>query len=219
MSETPTPISTDALCDLIRERGAMSRNITGIAGPPGSGKSTLADSLAARLHAADPGSAAVFPMDGYHYDDMILNARGWRSRKGAPHTFDVAGFAYMLARLRSNDEDEIAVPVFDRDIEIARNGARIIARSVRHLIVEGNYLLLDRPPWTRLREHFETTVFLDVPMDVLRARLAERWKALDPAAQRAKFEENDLPNAELVVSASTGFQHVLRDQDLTSKGT
>lgn len=79
-------------------------------------------------------------MDGYHFVDMVLVPRGLRPRKGAPETFDVAGLHHMLLRLRRDEEAEIAVPVFDRRIEIAR--------SVRHVIVEGNYLLLGRPGWS-----------------------------------------------------------------------
>ena len=168
----PHPIDAAELVRIVAGRGHDRRSVTAVAGAPGSGKSTLAESLALRLNADDPGSAAVFPMDGYHYDNMILNARGWLARKGAPHTFDVRGFARMLARLKENTEEEVAVPVFDRAIETARNSARIIPQTVSHLIVEGNYLLLDAPLWADLFPLYDTSVFLDVPEDELRARLA-----------------------------------------------
>lgn len=193
-------VGFDALVEILGERGRAGRHITAVAGPPGAGKSHIADRLADALNADDAGSAAVFPMDGYHFDDAILNAHGWRPRKGAPHTFDVAGFSAMLARLRENTEDRIAVPVFDRSIEIARNAARFIPKSVRHLIVEGNYLLLDEAPWNQLE--FDTTVFLDVPMEEIERRLLGRWQTLEGDALTAKLEENDLPNARLVVAQS-----------------
>ena len=107
-------------------------------------------------------------MDGYHFDDRVLDLRGLRARKGAPETFDVAGLCHMLVRLKRNEETEIAVPVFDRDLEIARAGARLIPRSAKHVIVEGNYLLLDRPSWRDLHAHFDITVMIDVPEAVLR---------------------------------------------------
>lgn len=197
------------LVAILARPGDARRRLTAIAGAPGSGKSTLADLLARRLNDTDPGCAAVFPMDGYHYDDTVLNARGHRPRKGAPFTFDVAGFGQMLARLRANTEDEIAVPVFDRSLEIARNAARIIPQTVRHLIVEGNYLLLNQPPWSGLRVHYDTAVFLEVPEEVLRARLLDRWKGLDGEALRAKMDDNDLPNALLVARESGGWDYVL----------
>ncbi|MBG6142478.1 pantothenate kinase [Labrenzia sp. EL_142] len=192
------------------ERGSKARSITAVCGAPGAGKSTLSDTLAAHLNDRETDSAAVFPMDGYHFDDLILNARGWRARKGAPHTFDVAGFAQMLIRLKRNEEAEIAVPVFDRSIEIARNSARIIPRSVRHLVVEGNYLLLDQSPWHELVPLFDTTVFLDVPLDELERRLSERWQDLSPEDCRKKLAENDLPNAELVSTKSRPAEFILR---------
>ncbi|TGV28969.1 diguanylate cyclase, partial [bacterium M00.F.Ca.ET.168.01.1.1] len=47
------------------------------AGPPGAGKSTISG----RLHELLPeGSAEVVPMDGFHYDDIILNRRGFEER-------------------------------------------------------------------------------------------------------------------------------------------
>ncbi|MEM7752524.1 MAG: nucleoside/nucleotide kinase family protein [Pseudomonadota bacterium] len=202
-------IDLDELVDTLAARGEASRHVTAIAGPPGAGKSFIADRVTDALNERKPGSAAVFPMDGYHYDDAILNARGWRPRKGAPHTFDVAGFAAMLSRLRSNTEDQVAVPVFDREIEIARSSARFIPRDVRHLIVEGNYLLLDATPWTDLQ--FDTTVFLDVPMDELQRRLEDRWRAFQGAELIAKMEENDLPNARLVVEQSRPAEFVLQN--------
>lgn len=202
-------VDLDGLVDILEERGRGARHVTAIAGPPGSGKSYIADRVVEALNAREAASAAVFPMDGYHFDDTILEARGWRPRKGAPHTFDVGGFAAMLDRLRANAEDEIAVPVFDRSIEIARNAARFIPRGVRHLIVEGNYLLLSARPWSELA--FDTTVFLDVPMDELERRLLDRWKSLDGAERIAKMEENDLPNARLVVAESRPADFVLRN--------
>lgn len=188
-------MTVDELARRLAEHAAPGRRIVAVVGAPGSGKSTLAERLAASL--AD---AAVLPMDGYHYDDGLLNARGLRARKGAPETFDVGGFAHMLQRLRSNEEDEIAVPVFDRDLEISRAGARMIGREVRTLIVEGNYLLLAAPPWDRLHALYDVTVFLDVPEAELRRRLIARWRGYGLADDEvtAKVEGNDLPNGRFV---------------------
>ncbi|MGR6467285.1 nucleoside/nucleotide kinase family protein [Rhizobium sp. PAMB 3182] len=202
-------VSVDELVEIIRNASSGNRIIAAVAGPPGSGKSTLAEALVERLNAMEAGSAAVLPMDGYHYDDMVLVPRGLRSRKGAPETFDVAGFRHMLLRLKANDEPEIAVPVFDRSIEIARAGARMVGREVRYLVAEGNYLLLDEDRWRDLQACYDITVMIEEPEPVLRARLEERWKALTGQALIDKIDGNDLPNGRRVMTGSAVPDYVV----------
>ena len=206
------PVSLEELAELITASRSDRRTVIAIVGAPGSGKSTLAEELERRLNASKPGAAAVLPMDGYHYDDRILIARGLKARKGAPETFDVGGLLHMLNRLRRNEESEIAVPVFDRDLEISRGSARMIERSVRHLIVEGNYLLLDRAPWSALRKAFDLSVAIDVPEAILRERLVSRWRShgLSPAEIEAKVEGNDLPNGREIAASSRPADFCLR---------
>lgn len=193
-----------ALAAIIAPHARGGRMVVAVAGAPGSGKSTLADRLASHLNEREPDGAAVLPMDGFHFDDAVLVARGLLSRKGSPETFDVAGLRHMLGRLRDNEEEEVAVPVFDRSREIARAAARLIPRAVRILIVEGNYLLLDRTPWSSLRPAFDLTVMIEVPDQVLRQRLSARWHGygLSPEEIEAKLDQNDLPNGRLVYAAS-----------------
>ncbi len=208
---TGTIVTLETLIAAIARKGeAGKRVIAAIAGPPGSGKSTLAEKVVEALNAADPGSAAILPMDGYHYDDMLLVPRGLRPRKGAPETFDAAGFAHMLMRLRQNAEPEIAVPVFDRSIEIARAGARMIPQSVRYIIAEGNYLLLDEGRWRELQPHYDVTVMIEEPEAVLRERLEHRWKDLSPEDRAWKLDGNDLPNGRRVMENSTAAQYIVR---------
>lgn len=197
-------IDLEGLADELIPRAGGGRIIVALAGAPGSGKSTLTERLAARIEAKAPGTSAILPMDGYHYDDRLLDELGRRAHKGAPDTFDVGGLRQMLVRLRDNEEDAVAVPVFDRDIEIARAGARLIRRAARIVLVEGNYLLFRDAPWSALRPLFDVTVFVDVDEPVLRARLEARWRGhgLGETGVRAKVEENDLPNARLVAARS-----------------
>jgi pantothenate kinase len=179
---------------------AGERRILAIAGPPASGKSTLAADLHERLNGAFAGSCALLPMDGFHYDDEVLAARGWLPRKGAPHTFDVGGYAAALRRLRDNEEETVAVPRFDRSIEIARAGAILIERSVRLIVTEGNYLLLVDDPWPGLRPSFDRTTLIVSDLETLEARNRQRWVDMDKDEDfiTAKLELNDMPNVRLV---------------------
>lgn len=188
------------------------RRIVAIAGPPASGKSTLAASLLERLNEGAPGSCALLPMDGFHYDDEVLIPRGWRPRKGAPHTFDVGGYAAALRRLRANEEETVAVPRFDRSIEIARAGAILIEQGVRLIVSEGNYLLLDEPPWPSLRPYFDRTALLVTTVETLADRNRQRWVDIDmdEAGIRAKLDLNDMPNARLVVEHSAQPDWIVR---------
>lgn len=180
------------------------RRIIAIAGAPGSGKSTLAQRLVDQINLDLPGHAALLAMDGYHYDDILLGALGRHSRKGAPDTFDVAGLEHMLHRLFQDDGATVAVPVFDRQIEIARAGARLIPPDARLIVAEGNYLLLNAAPWSALARFFALTVLVDIPEAVLRDRLTRRWQGfgLPPAAVQAKLDDNDLPNGRFVINQS-----------------
>jgi pantothenate kinase len=204
---TAPSIDIAGLAGLLAERAqGGGRVVAALAGAPGSGKSTVAERLCDALNAQRPGLAAVLPMDGYHYDDLHLVPAGLRPRKGAPETFDVGGLYHTLKRIRARDEDFVAVPVFDRDIEIARAGARMIPAEVPIIIVEGNYLLLGQAPWARLRPMFDVAVLVDVPEPVLRARLTARWRHYDltPDEIAWKLDGNDLPNGRFVMAQSRG---------------
>ncbi|MFB9949527.1 nucleoside triphosphate hydrolase [Rhizobium puerariae] len=178
------------------------RFVVAIAGPPGAGKSTLADALRAAL-AAGGETAEVLPMDGFHMDNGILEARGLLARKGAPETFDVRGFADILRAVRQADE-EVLVPVFDRSREIAIASARPISPETRIVLAEGNYLLVDRAPWSRLADMFDLTIFVGPDEETLRQRLEARWVhyGLDQAQIAWKLDGNDLPNGRFIIANS-----------------
>jgi pantothenate kinase len=180
------------------------RFMVAIAGAPASGKSTASARLRDELNAMGE-TAIVVPMDGFHYDDIILNARGHRPRKGAPFTFDVGGFESLLKRIRSG-EPEIAIPVFDRTMELSRNAADIVDENANIILIEGNYLLLDAAPWNRLRELFDYSIYLDVPLEELERRLIQRWldHGFDMAYATNWIASNDLPNIKDVIARSSG---------------
>jgi pantothenate kinase len=195
------PMLLAATHDLLSRSG---RHFLAIAGAPGAGKSTVAKRILKDLELSHPGTAAILPMDGFHYDNAVLLARGRQPWKGAPDTFDVGGLISTLVRLKNSSEGPVAVPVFDRELEISRGSARIIAPEVQLIIVEGNYLLLDEAPWTALKPLFDLTVMIEVPETELRQRLHQRWVRYGLAKEQIadKLENNDLPNGKTVQNHS-----------------
>ncbi len=191
---------------IFRKAAGRRRVVVGIAGPPGAGKSAFAETL---LPLLPEGSAAIVQMDAFHLDNTMLERRGLLARKGAPETFDFAGFRHALARLREAD-DEVVLPAFDRRSDIARAGAVAIPADTRFLIVEGNYLLLDESPWYGIGPSFDLTVFIDAPKAELARRLVQRWveHGLAPEAARERAFGNDMANVERVLAAR-------RDADIT----
>ena len=197
------------LLELIADKAkGKARILVAIAGAPGSGKSTLAEELAAQL--AD---AAVLPMDGFHLENAELEQMGLLHRKGAPETFDADGFAELVRSLRS--EEEISYPTFDRTLDktIPRGGQ--LSAGVRIVLLEGNYLLLDTPPWNTLAAEFDLTVGLEVPLGILKERLVRRWldQGMSPEQASARAGENDMKNASLVIEKSVAPDVILCTDD------
>ena len=196
-------VDVAGLAQTIRAKaGNASRYMVGITGAPASGKSTLAENLRDALIASGE-TAIVVPMDGFHYDDVILNARGHRPRKGAPYTFDAPGFENLLKRIRAGEKD-IAIPVFDRTMELARAGADIVDDKARFILIEGNYLLLKQAPWTNLRALFDFTIYLKVSFEELEQRLIKRWLDLgfDMTYATNWIASNDIHNIREVINNS-----------------
>ncbi|MDQ3825979.1 MAG: nucleoside/nucleotide kinase family protein, partial [Actinomycetota bacterium] len=132
-----------------------SRRILGITGAPGAGKSTLAR----RLVDALSGTAVLVEMDGYHLALAELERLGRAERKGAPDTFDAAGYVALLRRLRAPDADTVYAPEFRRAIEEPVAGSVAVPPGVSLVVTEGNYLLLDTKPWSAIRRLLDEVWF------------------------------------------------------------
>ena len=194
----------EALSDYIIENSeGRKRYIVAIAGPPGAGKSTFAQALLLLLKEKSI-QAKIISMDGFHLDNSILVDRNLLDRKGAPATFDTAGFIHLMNRL-SNFEDDVVIPEFDRNKDLSIAGSSIISTKDKVLIVEGNYLLIEEEPWTELKKTWDQTIFINPGMDTIEQRLLNRWlrHGLDAKDAKKRTLTNDLPNARYVLEKSS----------------
>jgi pantothenate kinase len=141
-------------------------------------------------------------MDGFHLADAQLDRIGARGRKGAPDTFDAAGYAHLLERVRQEVDEPVYVPGFERTLEQPLAAALVVLPSVRLVITEGNYLLLDDPHWQRARRAMDAVWFVasedTARVERLIARHIEFGKTPDEA--RAWVATSDQRNAELVTT-------------------
>jgi pantothenate kinase len=164
------------LAGLVRQhatRTGSSRLIVGITGGPGSGKSTLAARLVEQLAMTGDGAVLV-PMDGFHLAQSVLKTLDLVEVQGAPDTFDAAGYVALLQRIRAVQDEIVYAPAFLREIEEPIAGTIPVLPGTRYVVTEGNYLLLDRSPWSRLRAELDAIWFLEPSEDIRINRLVRR---------------------------------------------
>lgn len=158
------------------------RAILGICGPPGAGKSTLSERLVADLGP----KAILIGMDGFHLAQIELSRLNRTERKGAPDTFDAAGYVHLLSRLKSHPANEtIYAPLFRRDLEEPIACAVPVGPEIRLIVTEGNYLLLPDSPWRKIRPILDEAWFLAPDEDQRRQWLQKRHEAYGRSPEEA----------------------------------
>ena len=170
------------------------RKLLGIVAPPGAGKSTLAQALQAQY----PGQSQYLPMDGFHLAQAELERLGRAARKGAPDTFDSAGFIALLQRIRQQTAGEtVYAPDFNRALEEPIAGAIPITPGIPLVITEGNYLLLEDDGWAGARALLDEVWYLDVDPALRHSRLLARHMLFGRTREEALqwMAQTDEPNA------------------------
>jgi pantothenate kinase len=183
------------------------RSLVGVTGCPGAGKSTLS-SIVAVVE-----SSAVVPMDGFHLLNEELDRLRRRDRKGAPDTFDVAGYVALLRRVRGQSSDEVVTaPRYDRAAGSPVVDAIAIEPAVRLVITEGNYLLVDQPPWDAVRPLLDEVWFVDIDDAVRIPRLINRHIEFgkSPEAAEEWVMRSDEANAALVMESRRRADVIVR---------
>jgi len=191
----------DVLADITSRLDAGASVVTvGICGAPGAGKSYMAAALRRAL-VVQGVSTIVLPMDGFHLSNGQLAQLGLSQRKGAPDTYDVAGFVSLLDRITNRQPaDVVYAPEYDRTIHEPIAARVRIGPDTRAVVIEGNFLLLDRPGWRDVKQHLSISWFLDVPAIVREDRLVQRHvdagRSYDDAV--AWVRGVDRPNADML---------------------
>lgn len=196
-----TIVADDLMATATAIRPVTRRVMIGLTGPPGAGKSTLSARLVDELSRG--GYTTVYvPMDGYHLANSQLERLGLRDRKGAPETFDAEGYVHMLDIIASRPAHTIYAPEFNRAIEEPIAGSIAIAPDTDFVVTEGNYLLLDTPPWRDIRAYLDAVWYISIPNDVRRQRLVRRHMLFgkDQRGAEAWTDGSDARNAALIAA-------------------
>lgn len=197
----PARARLDDLPDLVARTRVLAskkdgRVLLGLVGEPGAGKSTLGRQLVEAIGA----SAILVPMDGFHLAQEVLDRLGRAERKGAPDTFDAAGFVALLERLREPGPSTVYAPTFRRDLEEPIAGAIPVTPAHLLVVTEGNYLLDDSPDWAPVRAMLDEVWYLEPPEESRVARLVRRHMehGRDLTTARRRALGSDQRNAERV---------------------
>ena len=210
----------DLFLPFLRALTAMSRGRDGrlvafLAAPPAAGKSTLAAFLE-KLSRETDGLTPVqaLGMDGFHFhQDYILGHTVVRDGveipmktvKGAPDTFDVMK---LDAALRALKHGPVNWPFYDRRLhDVVEDAVPVTAPVV---IVEGNWLLLNRPVWRDLPR--DVSAFVTADESLLRGRLIARKErgGLSHDEALAFYDRCDGPNVRLCLSESLNADRTWR---------
>lgn len=198
------------------------RIIVFLAAPPGAGKSTLVDFLQ-HLSRSTEGLTPIasIGMDGFHrYQDDLLAHTAIRDGveiplvkiKGAPITFDTGLLRDRLQRAASGEA--CGWPVYNRLLHNPVDNALTVSGSI--VLLEGNYLLLNRPGWQELQKYADYTISIQADEALLRERLVRRKCAtgVEPAAAEAFVDYSDMANVRTCLAESASAElELFREQD------
>ena len=176
-----------------------------LAAPPGSGKSCLLCFLEhlTQEH-EDLGRIQTIGMDGFHRrQEYLISHSVLRDGeeipmvkiKGAPVTFDLEHLTKSVKKVAAGEV--CGWPVYDRLLHNPIENALTVSGEI--VILEGNYLLLNEPGWSELKNDADYTISISAEEDFLRERLIDRRikTGVDPEAAVQFVDFSDMPNVRL----------------------
>ncbi|KAL4937965.1 hypothetical protein BDV06DRAFT_202005 [Aspergillus oleicola] len=216
----------DKVWGKLQNTPSNARLLIAVSGIPGSGKTEVAISMAKRINdlysAQNSGQliAATIPMDGYHLTRAQLaqmpDPEMAAARRGAAFTFDGDKFLELVRALReplTEQTKTLHAPSFDHAVKDPVDNDIPIAAERRVLFFEGNYLSLNKEPWSSAAKLMDELWFVEVDFDTARQRLIKRHVKAGIAADEKEAEkranENDLVNGREIVDCRLDVQEVI----------
>jgi pantothenate kinase len=190
-------------------QGSKPRTMIGIVGKPGAGKSTVVSEIQNRFSADE---VAIIPMDGYHLSNEELIELGRRDRKGAPDTFDVAGFISLITKVKNEIAKDHTFPIFHREIEASRADEGLVPRNIKVIVIEGNYLFSEEYNWNKVFPLLDQSWFIEIDDEVRMQRLIARHIKYGKTPQEAEdwSRGSDESNARFIEKTASRAMKIIK---------
>jgi len=195
-----------------------------LAAPPGAGKSTLLSFLK-YLSISEKGLMPIttIGMDGFHrYQDYLISHTIERDGqeykmvdvKGCPETFDLTKLIERIKRI--SEGDVVGWPEYNRLTHNPIEDAIQVSGNI--ILLEGNYLLLNRLGWKDIKDYSDLTISIKADENLLRERLIERkFKSCNDLEKANAFVDfSDMYNVRTCLNESMNADIELKIMDDSS---
>ncbi len=203
------------------------RLMVAIGGPPGSGKSYIAEQISWIIgKGLLPGCfCTTLPMEGFFYPHQYLRQNYRKTSegnisladvKGGPDTYDVASMKISLERLKTAQDEDIFWPGFNKDYNDVIPRLYRVSSSFNVILVQGDFLLLDRGPYSGLPGLFDARIYIESPAAAVISHLMQRHilNGSTEFAAKERLKKIDLPNARIAESTRTGADLIIERNTL-----
>ncbi|KAL6939581.1 hypothetical protein ACO0RG_003424 [Hanseniaspora osmophila] len=170
---------------------------------------------------------SIVPMDGFHLSrkmlDKFQNFEEMHKRRGSYYTFDSKNYLELVKLItrvnkkRGTEDISIFYPGFDHALKDPQQDQHVVKPETKVVIMEGLYLLLDKPNWKSIVSSLpaENTLIykIDSEESTMEKRVSKRHvqsgicATLEEAIERFRFndaingkfiEENMVPNKSII---------------------